>query len=228
MSLQPLLPKARWFSVVSALLLIVLGLQAQTPSAPLLAASQPKDLVVTWDQTVAGNVSLQGTTTLTLHLKNSSTKEIILNHFALNNPAVWVPITPIDLKPAATADFSLGLQGQNLSLPSALTVFFQVSDGTSRVQPIKLASNAVLVVSPLYVSWKVGDVVQTKTVSITNVPSGVTVTGVSSNSTAFVANLSGSTISITPLSTTQAQSGRIAITTSPAGRTRLLISVAVK
>src|SRR5579884_2624611 len=188
MSPQTFGRKTHWLKLLSASLLLAsasLYIEAQTSSAPILAASLPKDLVVTWDQTVAGNVPVQGTTALTLHLKNSSTKEIILNHFALNNPAVWVPITPIDLKPAATADFPLALQGQNLPLPSAITVFFQLSDGTFRVQPIKLASTSVLVVSPLYVSWKVGDPVQTKTVSITNVPSGVTVTGVTSNSSAF-------------------------------------------
>jgi hypothetical protein len=224
-----LIPPKRAALLVAALLFVFtpIRLPAQPVPAPVPAKSPPSDLVISWDQTAAADIHVDKATTLAIHLKNGSAQEIEVTHFALNNPSVFVPIGPIDLKPGGEADFPLELTGRILSLPATLKIFFQFKDGSFRSRPIELSSKDVLVFAPRYVLWRVGDPAEHKTVHIVNTPQGVKVTGVSSSSPAFTAKLVGDAIAIAPAATTQPQMGTIAITTEPSGRQRTFISAAV-
>jgi len=198
--------------LLTALTAGALPAQIQTPT--FTALTPMSDLALTWDETAAANLHPDQPGAITLHFKNNSTQTIVLTDLALTDCNAFNPITPISIPAGGSSDYSLSVDVRTVALPSNLAVFFKVQGSPACAGIIPISSLDVLLVSPRFVQWQQGDPLTPKTVQITNIPPGLTVTGVASTSAGFVATLQGNTIAITPTDTTQPQLATVTLLTA--------------
>jgi hypothetical protein len=212
-------------ALAGLLLTAAVSLSAQTPTFTTLTSTS--NLALTWDETAAASLHPDQVGTITLHFKNNTAQAIVLTDLAVNNSSGFGAIGPISIPASGTSDYALAVDGRTVGLPSNLSVFVKLQDGTASACAIPISSPDVILVSPRYVQWKVGDAVVAKTVQITNIPAGLAVTGVSSGSPAFTATLQGNTVTITPAGTATAVLAPITVLTEQPNSRPTLIAAQV-